>query len=66
MTTRPAHLSALGLAAIGALHLLRAMGSSLPGSISPAFRRRDRSAYAPLCLALAALALPSVVDRPAR
>jgi hypothetical protein len=37
-----------------------------PGSDSERFRRRDRQFYAPLCLGLAVLSLPAVVDRPGR
>ena len=35
-----------------------------PGSVSERFRRMDRRAYSPLCLALAALAAPAVSGRP--
>jgi Protein of unknown function (DUF3995) len=31
-----------------------------PGAVSPAFRRRDRHYYSPLCLALAACAAPAI------
>ena len=34
-----------------------------PGSTSTAFRSRDRRLYAPLCLTLAALALPAALPR---
>jgi hypothetical protein len=34
-----------------------------PGSSSPRFRRLDRQRYSPLCLALAALALPAARSR---
>ena len=35
-----------------------------PGSSSPRFRRLDRHLYAPLCLTLAALAVPTARRRP--
>lgn len=66
--------AAAGLGAVGALHAIWATGSAWPlrdkrqltdhvisrGSESQRFRRLDRRIYSPLCLTLAALALPAV------
>jgi hypothetical protein len=43
----------------GSLGLLGRTDVLSPGSVSPRFRRLDRRIYSPLCLALAALALPA-------
>jgi hypothetical protein len=43
----------------GSLGLLGRTDILSPGSVSPHFRRLDRRIYSPLCLALAALALPA-------
>ena len=49
------------LAARGALGLAGRTDLAVPTATSPRFRRLDRRAYAPLCLALATLASPAVV-----
>jgi hypothetical protein len=60
------HLQRIGAAGVVAVLSLRgALGLAglthlvSPGSSSPRFRRLDRRLYAPLCLTLAALALPA-------
>src|SRR5215207_5517927 len=49
------------LATRGALGLAGRTDLAVPTATSPRFRRLDRRAYAPLCLALATLAAPAVV-----
>ncbi len=44
----------------GALGLAGRTDIVSPGSVSERFRRLDRRCYSPLCLALAALAVPAV------
>jgi uncharacterized protein DUF3995 len=51
------------LATRGALGLLGRTDLVSPGSVSPRFRRLDRRRYSPLCLLLAALALPATQSR---
>jgi len=50
----------------GSLGLLGRTDILSPGSASPRFRRLDRRIYSPLCLALAALALPAGLNSSAR
>jgi hypothetical protein len=64
---RPQRIGAAGVVAVlslrGALGLAGLTHLVSPGSASPRFLRLDRRVYAPICLTLAALALPAARQR---